>query len=477
MERELCRPAGRAPGGPAMNPVRTVAGPRHALAAALLGLASVANAEAPPPPSAPPAPPPVASVPVLPQASTFGEMFALGKPLANLRLRYEEADDDARPEEADALSLRTALGFRTASYRGVFALAELESVLAVGDYDDGGANRGMARYSAIVDPEGVELNQAYVGFDALPKTVAQVGRQVIVDREAPFHRYVGNVVWRQNWQTFDAVGVSNGSLPDTVLRFWYTWNVNRIYGEDHPTRGFDDKGLDGYLVNAVYGGLPFGKLEAYAYLLDFDRSTVPVVRSFFPSTQTYGLRFDGRYALHPRFDLLYVAELAHQSDFADNPTGDIDQFFGWGSLGGTYKPGGMAQALTAKLSREHLGGDGGFDRFTTPLATGHAFQGWADRFLNTPGDGIDDTYTTFLATVAGMNFMLDYHWFEADHDDYDYGEELDVMLTRVIRQHYTVGIKYADYRADGNALNLARNRAAGQAFDADRLWAWVEYRY
>jgi len=449
--------------------------PPAAVAAALLSCAGPLAAAVDPPP---PVPPPVASVPVIPRAATLGEMFALGKPLAQLRLRYEGADDDARVEDADALSLRTALGFRTASYRGVFALAELESVLAVGDYDDGGANRGMApRYTAIVDPEGLELNQAYVGFDALPKTVAQVGRQVIVDREAPLHRHVGNVVWRQNWQTFDAVGVTNGSLPDTVLRFWYTWNVNRIYGEDHPTRGFDDKGLDGYLVNAVYTGLPLGKLEAYAYLLDFDRSTVPAVRSFYPSTQTYGLRFEGKHALHPRFDLLYVAELAHQADFADNPTGDIDQFFGWGALGGTYKPGGVVQALTAKLSHEHLGGDGGFDRFTTPLATGHAFQGWADKFLNTPGDGVDDTYATGSILVAGINLALDYHWFVSDRDSYDYGEELDVIVTKVLDQHFSVGAKYADYQADGNALNQARNRAAGQAFDAQRVWVWVEYRY
>lgn len=447
------------------------------LLAASTGAGAAATA-ASPAPTPPPAPPPIASVPVIPQASTFGEVFTLGKPLVHLRLRYENADDDTRIEDADALSLRTALGFRTASYHGLFALAELESVLALGDYDDGGTNRGMApRYSPIVDPEGAELNQAYVGIDALPKTVIQIGRQSILDREAPFHRYLGNVLWRQNWQTHDAVAVTNGSLPDTVLRFWYTWNVNRIYGEDHPLRGFDDKGLDGYLMNAVYTGLPLGKIEAYAYLLDYDRSSVPAIRSFYPSTQTYGLRFDGKYALDRKLDLLYIAEVAHQGDFADNPTGEIDQFFLWGSLGLTYKPGGIVQALTAKLSHEHLGGDGGADRFTTPLATLHAFQGWADRFLNTPGDGIEDTYTTLLATIAGVNFMLDYHWFDADHDDYDYGEELDVMATKTFATRYTAGIKYAAYSADGNALNRARNTASGQAADLDRFWVWLEYRY
>jgi hypothetical protein len=30
--------------------------------------------------------------------------------------------------------------------------------------------------------------------------------------------------------------------------------------------------------------------------------------------------------------------------------------------------------------------------FQAPLGTKHAFQGWADEFLNTPTDGIEDAY-------------------------------------------------------------------------------------
>ena len=41
-----------------------------------------------------------------------------------------------------------------------------ECVLAQGNYDDGGTNRGMTRYAQIVDPEGMEINQALLGIDA-----------------------------------------------------------------------------------------------------------------------------------------------------------------------------------------------------------------------------------------------------------------------------------------------------------------------
>lgn len=439
-------------------------------AAVLSGVVAAA-----PPPKSPPAPAP--SLPVIPRAASLGEWLTEGRPLLGLRLRYEHADDDLRREAADALTLRTALGLRTASLYGVFALGEIESVLAVGDYDDGGANRGGApRLSLIADPEGAELNQAYVGFDGLPRTVVQVGRQVITDRDAPLHRHVGNVVWRQNWQTFDAVGATSAALPDTIVRAWYTWNINRIFGEDHPVRGFDDKALDGYLLNVVHTGLPWGRLELYAYLLDFAQSNVRAIQSFYPSTQTYGARLDGAAVLTPQSDFLYVAELAHQGDFAGNPTGDIGQFFGWGSLGVSHRPVGRVQALTARISHEHLGGDGGADRFTTPLATGHAFQGWADRFLNTPGDGIEDTYVTLQSVVSGVTLTLMYHWFASDRDHYAYGEELDWMLTKTFRPRCTLGLKYADYVADGNARNRMRNAVTGQAADMRNLWLWLEFQ-
>ena len=429
-------------------------------------------------PVAAPPPPPTASVPVIPHADTLAGMFREGKLLLNLRMRYEGVDDDGRRDAVDVGTLRTALGFRTASFQGLFAMAEVEDVLAVGTYDDGGANRGMApRYAAVIDPEGLELNQAYVGIDAIAHTVIQAGRQVILDRDAPYHRFVGNVVWRQNWQTFDAVSIANNALPDTVVRFWYTWNINRIFGEDNPIRGFDDEGLNGYLTNLVYTGLPYGRLELYAYLLDFERSAVPAIRSFYPSTQTYGARFDGKYALNPAFDLLYLAEGAWQGDFAHNPTGDIDQPFLWGMLGGSYKVGGVIQSVTMKADVEFLGGNGGANRFTTPLATGHAFQGWADRFLNTPGDGIRDVYLTFQAAVLGANFMIEHHWFDADNGGYSYGRELDVQLTKTFLTKYTGGVKYAGYDADRNLTNVARNSGSGQALDVRKVWVWLEYRY
>jgi hypothetical protein len=132
-------------------------------------------------------------------------------------------------------------------------------------------------------------------------------------------------------------------------------------------------------------------------------------------------------------------------------------------------------SLTAKINYELLEGNG-VSAFQTPLGTNHAFQGWADRFLITPADGIEDLYGTLSASVLGANFMLVYHEFSADNHDYDYGSEWDAVLTKTFAEHYTIGIKYTAYDADVNALNLARSGVASdgkQGFDLHEYWTWI----
>ena len=68
-----------------------------------------------------------------------------------------------------------------------------------------------------------------------------------------------------------------------------------------------------------------------------------------------------------------------------------------------------------KFDYEVLEGDGR-GSFITPLATAHAFQGWADRFLTTPLDGIKDAYFTAIGTgVFGGKVIVSYHMLESDN--------------------------------------------------------------
>jgi hypothetical protein len=73
--------------------------------------------------------------------------------------------------------------------------------------------------------------------------------------------------------------------------------------------------------------------------------------------------------------------------------------------------------------------------------------------------------------------MAMYHDLSSNRDDYDYGTELDLQLTKTFKEHYTVGLKYADYDADENSLNVQRNAVTGQAFDLTKFWAWMEVKF
>lgn len=390
-----------------------------------------------------------------------------GKPTLYLRYRFEHVDDETKNKNADANTLRTALGYRTGLFYGFDAYLELEDVRHLGGSDFFDGVNGKTQFPAVIDPQDTEINQAFLSYQGLDKTVFKAGRQIITYRQAPLHRFIGTVLWRQNWQTFDAFSVSNQSLPETTLNYAFIWNSNRIFGEDNPLRG--DTEMNTHLLNAQYEGLAFAKLEAYGYLIDNqNESKLGVDFSERDSTKTFGARVYGAPAVTENIAVLYEAEYANQSDFANGlESNDADYIHL--QLGSSYK------ILTAKVDYERLSGDGTYG-FQTQLATGHAFQGWADKFLRTPRDGIQDLYFTVSAAVFGAKIAAVYHQFWSDHLDYDYGSEIDLLATYTFMKRYTIGLKYADYMADGNAQNTARN---GGSLDKDisKFWAFVQLQF
>jgi hypothetical protein len=396
-----------------------------------------------------------------------------GTPDVFLRYRFERADD-ASPglKRAYASTLRTALGYQTGTFHGFSIYGQFEDVHALGQdrYDDGGTNQIDDR-AEIVDPEGSEINQAFLRFSGVPKTVITYGRQEITHREAPLHRFIGNILFRQNFQSFDAFRIVNLSLPQATIDYAYVWNVNRIFGEDNPLPDASDFPMRSHLLNVQYGGLPFAKIEAYGYLLDFDSATAQRL-----STTTFGLRLQGDYVLAAKTKLNYAAEAANQQDYQGNPN-SIDVNYFAGELGIGQAIGGVIETLGFKLNFEQLGGKGGVQAFRTPLGTNHAFQGFADRFLVTPGDGIRDIFATISMKALGAQFSTSYHVFNADRDNYRYGTEWDFLVERVFAKRFLAGLKYADYRADRNPLNVARNTVSEQAFDLTRFWAYMQFKY
>ncbi len=91
----------------------------------------------------------------------------------------------------------------------------------------------------------------------------------------------------------------------------------------------------------------------------------------------------------------------------------------------------------------------------------HAFQGWADKFLATPSDGIEDIYFSIATKFRGTNISLIYHRFNPEAGGPDYGSEWDLMIKKPFAEHYSIVLKYADYDAGSFAT------------DTEKLWFMV----
>ncbi len=386
-----------------------------------------------------------------------------GKTDFSARLRYENVDDEGAQEDANAYTARITLGYKTGTFHGFGLYGQVEHVQALFGQEYNQPADPKPQYATVVDPEQTEINQSYLFYNGLPDTMFKVGRQIITYRDAPFHRYMGTVLWRQNWQTQDAFTVVNTSLPDTTLSYGYAWNINRIFGEDAPSP-LDDFTSDSHYFNGKYTGFKYANIEAYAYLLDFENAA-----AF--STDTYGIRLNGAFPVNEQIKGIYTAEFATQSDAGDNPN-SIDADYFLGEIGAKFKLSGPFESLMMKVSYELQEGNGGADRFVTILGTNHAFQGWADKFLVTPGDGVEDLYFTAVLKAFGAKFVASYHDLSSDKDGYDYGKEIDLEVMKTFNKHYTVGLKYADYEGDKNVMNTS-----GLSNDLTKFWAFFMVKF
>lgn len=121
-----------------------------------------------------------------------------------------------------------------------------------------------------------------------------------------------------------------------------------------------------------------------------------------------------------------------------------------------------ANGLTGKLGYEKLGSDNnGTVAFQTPLATLHKFNGWADKFLSTPGGGLEDFYGSLSYKIQadgpmkGLKFEAIYHDFSAATGG-SYGNEIDLQVSKKISKNYYAGLKFADYNAKGFATDTQK---------------------
>jgi len=360
-------------------------------------------------------------------AETFTEMFTQGKAGVAFRYRFEYVDQDNLPETAEASTLRGRLNFKTADWKGFGAFAEFDYVTDVfwDDYNAGAGNTpDKTQYPVVADPTGADLNQAFLQWqNGAGGSLLRGGRQRIIYDNA---RFVGSVGWRQNEQTYDAAYFQH-KVSALDFQLAYVWQVNRIFGDDVPDGEHDNAS---WLGNLAYQWEGVGRLSTYYYDIDNEDTA-----AF--STATYGARLSGSTKLGENA-FGYAAEYAYQTDAHNNPVDYSASYYRIDASLGVGK-------VTPYVGFESLGGDDTVTgaSFRTPLATLHAFNGWADVFLTTPAAGLDDLFVGIKGALTSWNWDLLYHDFDAESGSQSFGSEFDASLSRKFAEKYEVLFKAA----------------------------------
>jgi hypothetical protein len=126
-------------------------------------------------------------------ADSLTEAITSGTVKADIRIRYEDVANDNT--DSDGMTIRTRLGYMTGTYSDFSAYIEFEDVRDMFGIDD--------KEGLIPDPETTELDQGFLQYKN-DQVTGKAGRQVItLDNQ----RFVGDVGWRQDRQTFDAARV------------------------------------------------------------------------------------------------------------------------------------------------------------------------------------------------------------------------------------------------------------------------------
>lgn len=366
----------------------------------------------------------------------------------NARLRSEFVTDGAFEQDGQATTMRLRAGVRAKFGYGWTGFLEAEGVAALSDQYNSGAN-GRVAYPAIIDPGGAEVNQAWLAWRGATRA-ATIGRQRLrFDNQ----RWIGSSTWRQNEQTFDAVTLDWTPTKRVVARYAWLDRVHRVNGDQALDVFARERNVDSHLLDVDFSQVN-GQLGAYAYAHADD--DVPGA-----STLTLGLRWKRNQAsAAPSWG--WRIEAARQTEYADNPARFSHDYW-------LLEPWAKWRKVTWRAGWEHLGGNGQH-ALQTPLASLHLFNGWADKFLSTPANGLDDRYLGAAGNLGSMGrstwtWALEWHDYRADHGTQRYGSEVNASLGFPLLDRLTGLVKVADYRS--------------QDFGADtrKLWLQLEWIY
>ena len=431
--------------------------------------------------------------------TTLMEAIAMGKPMTNFRLRYENVDQEGintstgkSLDEADAWTLRSLIGWQTKPFKNFSIAAQLINVTQLNDSFYDGTNNlfgssvatpaNKKKYPLVVDPDYTGINQLFLEWTGLPDTKVRVGRQSV---KLDNVRFVGNVEFRQLMQVFDGIAVENKSIQDVEFYAAHFEALRRI-----TSQYLSDGNVD--IAHATWKYSPTESLTGYGYFQNMPLNGFNAYSNNAHTThggtgfddnssKTFGLRADGSHKVNADWKVLYTAEYAKQDDYRGGDSRIDAHYWRLGTGAGLGN-------WTVRLDRELLSSNDSLYGFQTPLATGHLFQGLGDFFLLTPKQGIEDTFITLNGKVYDVQLSAEYHWLDSDKNfktgtntthftGNQYGKELDLIVAYNYDKNWSGKIEYFSFKEDDCYGGACTNTNASRKRDTDKLLATVMYTF
>ena len=398
------------------------------------------------------------------QVDSLADAITDGRLALELRPRYTDITETNKTERTSAWTMRSTLGWQTATFdqwRAVVEGIHADVVGASRLNTDPGRDEDSP-YPLLPDPSETDTNRLYVEYLGLPDTRVRVGKQLIkLDNE----RFFSDVDFRQTPMLFTGLTVVNNSLPDGEIYAALLNRVRTVVGTQARTRI--------WLLRAAYSPAPDQSVAAYAYGLNQPQTDLYSDSQWYlgsydgvtdNSHQVFGLRAEGVVSMGAAVNWLYTAEAAHQRHYAGgDPVIEANY---WRLGGGAAWP--SLAGLGVRLDREVKTSNAGRYGFQMPFEDSYAFNGWALQFTRTPPTGLRDTWVSVRAQPGRLQLVAEIHRFGATFGGLDYGNERDFRVSYALTPSLTVKLQHARFRAGDPEADY---------YDVTKTWLSLTYDY
>jgi len=350
----------------------------------------------------------------------------------DLRYRLETVDDDRFDRDATASTLRLRAGLISPRWSGFdFGVTGHANRSIFRERFNSTAN-GKTNFPVVADPDDEGVSEAWVRYQHENRIDIRVGRQRINEDN---QRFIGAVGFRQLEQTFDAA-TFRYSVGKTTFEARRIEQANRIFGRSNPNPLLAELDLDTWTARIDHD---FGNVKAGLFFHRFAFDDRPA------SHRNLGLRLNGQVA---DGSIDWRAEFARQEGLRELSDVSGQNYYhlrvaqrldGWHWFGGFEK----------------LEGDGEYS-FQTPLATLHAFNGWNDQFLVTPGSGLSDVYVAAGTRLGGWTGLFKAHHFRSDKGNDSLGNEFGLMASTMLPTEIRFEAKLAWFKGDSERADVLK---------------------